>query len=153
ARVEKRGHEKVVHLACGQEQREIVVDALLVGAGRVPNVEGLDLDAAGVRYERNEGVWVNDRLQTTNPNIYAAGDVCSRFKFTHAADAMARLVLQNALFRGRAQASVLTIPWCTYTDPEVAHVGLYAHEAQERGIPFRTFRQELADVDRAVLDG
>jgi pyruvate/2-oxoglutarate dehydrogenase complex dihydrolipoamide dehydrogenase (E3) component len=153
SRVEKRGHEKVVHVACGEGQREIVVDALLVGAGRVPNVEGLDLDVAGVRYERKEGVWVNDRLQTTNPSIFAAGDICSRFKFTHAADALARIVIQNALFKGRARASALTIPWCTYTDPEVAHVGLYEHEARERGIAFRTFTQELHDVDRAVLDG
>src|SRR6516164_5194650 len=81
SRVEKRGHEKVVHVACGAGQREIVVDAILVGAGRVPNVDGLDLDAAGVRYERKEGVWVNDRLRT-NPSIFAAGDICSRFKFT-----------------------------------------------------------------------
>jgi pyruvate/2-oxoglutarate dehydrogenase complex dihydrolipoamide dehydrogenase (E3) component len=153
SRVEKRGHEKVIHVACGEKQRELVVDALLVGAGRVPNVEGLDLDAAGVRYERKEGVWVNDRLQTTNPSIFAAGDICSRFKFTHAADAMARIVIQNALFKGRARASALIIPWCTYTDPEVAHVGLYEHEARERGIAFRTFTQELHDVDRAVLDG
>jgi pyruvate/2-oxoglutarate dehydrogenase complex dihydrolipoamide dehydrogenase (E3) component len=153
SRVEKRGHEKVVHVACGEGQREIVVDALLVGAGRLPNVEGLDLDAAGVRYERKEGVWVNDRMQTTNSSIFAAGDICSRFKFTHAADAMARIVIQNALFRGRARASALIIPWCTYTDPEVAHVGLYEHEARERGIAFRTFTQELHDVDRAVLDG
>ncbi|MBV8348516.1 MAG: mercuric reductase [Mycolicibacterium sp.] len=153
SRVEKRGHEKVVHVACGEGQREIDVDALLVGAGRVPNVEGLDLDAAGVRYERKEGVWVNDRLQTTNPSIFAAGDICSRFKFTHAADAMARIVIQNALFKGRARASALTIPWCTYTEPEVAHVGLYEHEARERGFALRTFTQELHDVDRAVLDG
>jgi pyruvate/2-oxoglutarate dehydrogenase complex dihydrolipoamide dehydrogenase (E3) component len=153
SRVEKRGHAKVVHLACGEGQREIVVDALLVGAGRVPNVEGLNLDTAGVRHDRKEGVWVDDRLQTTNPNIFAAGDACSRFKFTHAADAMARIVIQNALFKGRARASALTIPWCTYTEPEVAHVGLYEHEARERGIAFRTFTQELHDVDRAVLDG
>ena len=153
SRVEKRDHEKVVHVACGESQREIVVDVLLLGAGRVPNVEGLDLDAAGVRYENKEGVWVNDRLQTTNPSIFAAGDICSRFKFTHAADAMARIVIQNALFKGRARASALTIPWCTYTDPEVAHVGLYEHEARERGIAIRTFTQELHDVDRAVLDG
>src|SRR5215471_16256648 len=153
SRVEKRGHEKVVHVVCGEGQREIVVDAILVGAGRVPNVEGLDLDAAGVRYERKEGVWVNDRLRTTNSSIFAAGDICSRFKFTHAADAMARIVLQNALFKGRARVSALTIPWCTYTDPEIAHVGLYEHEARERGIAFRTFTQELHEVDRAVLDG
>jgi len=153
SQVEKRGHEQVVHVVCAEGQREIVVDALLVGAGRVPNVEGVGLDAANVRYDRKEGVWVNDRLQTTNPSIFAAGDICSRFKFTHAADAMARIVIQNALFKGRARASALTIPWCTYTDPEVAHVGLYEHKAQERGIAFRAFTQELHDVDRAVLDG
>jgi pyruvate/2-oxoglutarate dehydrogenase complex dihydrolipoamide dehydrogenase (E3) component len=152
-RVDKRGDDKVIHLACGDRQREIAVDALLVGAGRVPNMEGLNLDAVGVRHDSKEGVWVNDRLRTSNRNIYAAGDICSRFKFTHAADAMARIVIQNALFKGRARASALTVPWCTYTDPEVAHVGLYEHEARERGIAFRTFTQELTDVDRAVLDG
>jgi len=151
-RVEKRDHEKVVHLAGGPGQ-QVVVDEILIGAGRVPNVEGLNLDAVGVRHDTKEGVWVDDRLRTTNRIIFAAGDICSRFKFTHAADAMARIVLQNALFRGRARASALTIPWCTYTDPEVAHVGLYDHEAKERGIAFRTFTQELHEVDRAVLDG
>jgi pyruvate/2-oxoglutarate dehydrogenase complex dihydrolipoamide dehydrogenase (E3) component len=159
-RVEKRGHEKVVHftpsaLGAGllTPLTQVVVDEILIGAGRVPNVDGLNLEAAGVRHDKRDGVAVNDRLQTTNPNIYAAGDVCSRFKFTHAADAMARIVLQNALFKGRARASALTIPWCTYTDPEIAHVGLYENEARERGLAFRTFTQELAAVDRAVLDG
>jgi pyruvate/2-oxoglutarate dehydrogenase complex dihydrolipoamide dehydrogenase (E3) component len=152
-RVEKRGQEKAVHLAGSQGQQQVVVDEILIGAGRVPNVDGLNLDAVGVRHDKRDGVAVNDRLQTTNRNIYAAGDVCSRFKFTHAADAMARIVLQNALFKGRARASALTIPWCTYTDPEIAHVGLYENEARERGIAFRTFTQELHDVDRAVLDG
>jgi len=152
-RVEKRGREKVVHLTGGQGPQQVVVDEILIGAGRVPNVDGLNLDSAGVRHDLRDGVAVNDRLQTTNPNIYAAGDICSRFKFTHAADAMARVVLQNALFKGRARASALIIPWCTYTDPEIAHVGLYEHEARERGIAFRTFTQELAEVDRAILDG
>jgi pyruvate/2-oxoglutarate dehydrogenase complex dihydrolipoamide dehydrogenase (E3) component len=152
-RVEKRGHEKVVHLTGGGGPQQVVVDEILIGAGRVPNVEGLNLDAVGVRHDKRDGIAVNDRLQTTNPNIYAAGDICSRFKFTHAADAMARIVLQNALFGGRAKASALTIPWCTYTDPEIAHVGLYEHEARDQGIAFRTFTQELHDVDRAVLDG
>jgi pyruvate/2-oxoglutarate dehydrogenase complex dihydrolipoamide dehydrogenase (E3) component len=92
-------------------------------------------------------------LQTTNPRIYAAGDVCIPFKFTHVADAMARIVLRNALFRGRAKVSALTIPWCTYTDPEIAHVGLYEAEATARGIAVETFTQDLAEVDRAVLDG
>jgi pyruvate/2-oxoglutarate dehydrogenase complex dihydrolipoamide dehydrogenase (E3) component len=98
-------------------------------------------------------VEVNDRLQTTNSHIYAAGDVCSRFKFTHAADAMARIVIQNAFFFGRAKASTLTIPWCTYTDPEIAHVGLSEAQALKRGIPIQTFIQNLQGVDRAILDG
>lgn len=134
------------------EHYDIVVDEILVGVGRVPNLEGLGLEAAGVTYEKT-GVTVDERLQTTNLRIYAAGDICSPYKFTHAADAMARLVIQNALFFGRAKASALTIPWCTYTDPEVAHVGLSAPQAQEQGMPVQTFVQPLAEVDRAVLDG
>ncbi len=132
---------------------EIVVDEILVAVGRQPNVEGLNLESAGVDYDDHKGVHVNDRLQTSNARIYAAGDVCSRYQFTHAADALARLVIQNALFLGRARASALTIPWCTYTDPEVAHVGLSEREAREQHLPVRSFVQELASVDRAVLDG
>jgi pyruvate/2-oxoglutarate dehydrogenase complex dihydrolipoamide dehydrogenase (E3) component len=138
-----------VHLTQGEA---LTVDAILVGVGRAPNVEGLDLEAAGVSYD-NHGVQVDDRLRTTNRRIFAAGDICSRFKFTHAADAMARIVIQNALFLGRARASALTIPWCTYTEPEIAHVGLYEREAAERGIAVQTFVQKLEDVDRAILDG
>jgi pyruvate/2-oxoglutarate dehydrogenase complex dihydrolipoamide dehydrogenase (E3) component len=152
-RVEKQGHGKIVHLACDQQHRQVAVDEILVGAGRVPNVEGLNLDSVGVGYDKRDGIHVNDRLQTANSRIYAAGDICSRFKFTHAADAMARIVIQNALFKGRAKASALTIPWCTYTDPEIAHVGLYEREAKEQGIPVRVFTQELGEVDRAILDG
>src|SRR5262249_50753152 len=85
--------------------------------------------------------------------IYAAGDVASRFKFTHTADALARIVLTNALFIGRRKASALTVPWCTYTSPEVAHVGLYEHEARERGLATSTISVPLHDVDRAILDG
>lgn len=136
----------------GGVRRELRVDAVLVGAGRAPNVEGLGLEAAGVEFGR-EGVVVSDHLRTSNPRIFAAGDVCSRFKFTHAADALARIAIQNALFLGRASASSLTIPWCTYTDPEIAHVGLYEAEANDRGIEVTTFVQELSRVDRAFLDG
>jgi len=131
---------------------DIPVDEILVGVGRRPNVEGLGLDTVGVAVEKT-GVKVNDRLQTTNPRIYAAGDICSPHKFTHAADFQARIVIQNALFFGRAKASALTIPWCTYTDPEIAHVGLYERDGAARGIQIRTFVQELNDVDRAILDG
>ena len=100
-----------------------------------------------------KGVQVNDRMQTTNPRIYAAGDICSPYQFTHAADFMARIVIQNALFKGRAKSSSLTIPWCTYTSPEIAHVGLYEQQAKEQGIQVDTFIQELGEVDRAILDG
>jgi hypothetical protein len=128
------------------------VDEILVAVGRAPNVEGLGLEAAGVAFDR-DGVKVDDRLRTANPRIFAAGDICSPYKFTHAADAMARVVLQNALFMGRKKASTLVIPWSTYTDPEIAHVGLYEQEARERGHSVKTFTVSLADIDRAVLDG
>jgi pyruvate/2-oxoglutarate dehydrogenase complex dihydrolipoamide dehydrogenase (E3) component len=117
-------------------------DRLLIATGRTPNVEALDLAAAGVAFDA-AGVIVDDHLQTGNRRIFAAGDVCSTFKFTHAADALARIVIQNALFFGRRRASALVIPWCTYTDPEVAHVGAYGGE---------TITIPLADVDRAVVD-
>jgi pyruvate/2-oxoglutarate dehydrogenase complex dihydrolipoamide dehydrogenase (E3) component len=128
-----------------------VGDRMLVAAGRAPNVENLGLDAAGVAVS-NQGVIVNDRLQTSNRRIYAAGDVCSRFKFTHAADAMARIVIQNALFYGRRRVSALVIPWCTYTDPEIAHVGAYEAEAREQGHRVETITIPLSDVDRAIVD-
>jgi pyruvate/2-oxoglutarate dehydrogenase complex dihydrolipoamide dehydrogenase (E3) component len=128
------------------------IDKLLVAVGRKPNVDGLNLEAVGVEYNK-QGIKVNDRLQTTNPRIYAAGDVCSPYQFTHAADFMARIVIQNALFLGRAKASRLTIPWCTYTSPEIAHVGLYSNEAERKGIAIDTFVQPLDQVDRAILEG
>ncbi len=129
-----------------------VVDKLLVAVGRSPNVEGLGLETAGVAYSQ-KGVQVNDKLHTTQPDIYAAGDICSPYQFTHAADFMARIVIRNALFFGRAKASALTIPWCTYTEPEIAHVGLYTKQAAEQGVELDTFTRKLADVDRAVLEG
>jgi pyruvate/2-oxoglutarate dehydrogenase complex dihydrolipoamide dehydrogenase (E3) component len=111
------------------------------------------LEAAKVEYDRAAGIHVNDYLQTTNARIYAAGDVCLARKFTHMADATARIVLHNALLRGRRRLSVLTVPWCTYTDPEIAHVGLYVREAREQAIPVKTFTILMHDVDRAVTDG
>jgi pyruvate/2-oxoglutarate dehydrogenase complex dihydrolipoamide dehydrogenase (E3) component len=151
--VRRQNGDRVLQIESRGQKSEVRADAILVGVGRTPNVGGLDLDAAGVTYDAKQGVHVNDRLQTSNPKIYAAGDVCSRYKFTHLSDAHARIVIQNALFFGRAKASALVLPWCTYTDPEVAHVGLYEQEAQEQGIAIDTIRQDLAHVDRAVLDG
>ena len=126
-------------------------DCLLIAAGRAPNVDALDLPAAGVAFT-SQGVVVDDRLRTSNRRVFASGDVCSRFKFTHAADAAARIVIQNALFFGRARASALVIPWCTYTDPEVAHVGAYEEDATRAGHRVTTITIPLTDVDRAVID-
>ncbi len=151
--VEATGADKTIHLECDAQSHQVAVDAILVAVGRAPNVQGLNLVAAGVEFDPAKGVAVNDFLQTTNPRIYAAGDVCSAFKFTHAADAMARIVIQNALFFGRARVGALNIPWCTYTDPEVAHVGLYPHEADQRGLRSEALTVEFSTVDRAILDG
>ena len=152
-RVEKKDGSKVIHIDCGGKEDEIVVDEILAGAGRAPNVEGLNLEAVGVKYDKREGVEANEYLQTTNPKIYAAGDICLKYKFTHTADATARMVIQNALFLGRKKQSALTIPWCTYTDPEIAHVGMYERDAQEKGIAVDTFLKPLNEVDRAIADG
>ncbi|HVY68695.1 MAG TPA: mercuric reductase [Verrucomicrobiae bacterium] len=130
----------------------VITDQVLVATGRVPNVEGMGLDVAGVQVGAR-GVIVNDRLQTTSSRVFACGDVCGQHQFTHAADFMARLVIQNALFHGRKRTSDLLVPWATYTSPELAHVGLSEHEAKERGISVDVFTQEFAQLDRAILDG
>ncbi|MBI5190636.1 MAG: mercuric reductase [Nitrospirae bacterium] len=152
-RVETRGGEKLLHMFRGEEERVIAADQVLVSVGRVPNVDGLGLDAAGVRYDPRSGVFADDHLRTTNTDVFAAGDVCGRYKFTHMADAAARIVIQNALFKGRKKLSDVTVPWCTFTDPEVAHVGLYEDEARRQGIEVETFVRRYSDVDRAVLEG
>jgi pyruvate/2-oxoglutarate dehydrogenase complex dihydrolipoamide dehydrogenase (E3) component len=151
--VSREGSDRVLHLELGEQRSELRVDEILVGVGRTPNVERLNLETVGVKYDSRQGVLVNDRLQTSNHRIYAVGDICSQFKFTHMSDAMARIALQNALFFGRARVSALTVPWCIYTDPEVAHVGMYESDARDQGIDVQTIRLELADLDRAILDG
>ncbi len=153
ARVSKDGTGKVVHLEQEGKTREIRVDEILVGIGRAPNVDGLNLESAGVVYDPRRGVEVDDRLRTSNPHIYAAGDICFPYKFTHTADALARILIANALFLGRQKSSALVVPWCTYTDPEVAHVGMYEVDAKAKGIAVETLTIPLADVDRALLDG
>ena len=155
--VARRDRDKLIRYTAGGASHELAVDDILVGVGRAPNVEGLGLEQAGVAYDQ-AGVTVDDHLRTSNPRIYAAGDVCSPFKFTHAADALAKILIQNALFPhpfglGRASTRALVIPWCTYTEPEIAHVGLYESDARAQGIAVETFTQTFDEVDRAVLDG
>lgn len=134
------------------ETLNVICDRVLIATGRKPNVENLGLEAAGIAYDTRRGIIVNDFLQTTNRRVYAAGDVCGRYQFTHAADAMARAAVRNALFYGRSRLSRLVIPWCTYTEPELAHVGLSRNEATQKGLAFEELVQPLSDVDRAVLE-
>jgi len=153
-RVTARADEIVLDVSAGpstREPRTLVGDALLVAAGRAPNVEGLDLASAGVEVSSG-GVAVDDRMRTSNPRVYASGDVCSRFQFTHAADAQSRLVLRNALFFGRRRASRLVMPWVTFTDPEVAHVGVTHAEVAASGGRLAAITVQLSEVDRAVVD-
>ena len=137
-------------------QWRIEVDEILLGAGRTPNIESLNLQQVGVAYDA-KGVCVNDYLQTTNPRIYAAGDVCMKWQFTHAADAAARIVIKNTLFSpfglGKSKLSSLVMPWVTYTDPEIAQVGLSIADAQTQGIQFDTIKIVMSSVDRAITDG
>jgi len=152
-RVSRDGALRRLHVEAPEGALTVDADALLVATGRVPNVDGLGLEAAGVAFDAVRGVAVDDRLRTTNRRVFAAGDVAMAWKFTHAADFAARIAIQNALFFGRRRLSSLTMPWCTYTDPEVAHVGLSTREAERSGIAITTFVRPLAEVDRARLDG
>jgi pyruvate/2-oxoglutarate dehydrogenase complex dihydrolipoamide dehydrogenase (E3) component len=151
-RVERVGSESVVHTERDGVHATHACDALLVAIGRAPNIEGLQLERAGVGFSA-AGVTVDDQLRTSNRSVYAVGDVCSALQFTHAADFQARMVIQNALFFGRAKASNLITPWATYTSPELAQVGHSAASAAKAGMPIQTFTVPLHDVDRARLEG
>ena len=139
---------EVLHIDGAAEP--LVVDEILVGVGRTPAIDGLGLEEAGVASDRRDGITVDDRLRSTNSNVYA---ISSRYDLTHVAKELARIAVQNALADGQESAAVLTIPWCTYTDPEIAHVGLTEADARARGIAVRTTTVELTHVGRAILDG
>jgi pyruvate/2-oxoglutarate dehydrogenase complex dihydrolipoamide dehydrogenase (E3) component len=135
-------------------ERTFFADALLIATGRTPNFRRLDLKSAGIDVNES-GVCVNDYLQTSQRHIYAAGDVIGPFLFTHMADAQARVVVRNTLvpfqfLRQKMDYSV--VPWCTYTDPEVAHVGLGEKEANQKNVDYDLFAVSLEDVDRAVVE-
>ena len=133
--------------------REIIVDEILVSAGRNPNVDSLNLEAAGVEYDR-KGIKVNEKLQTTNKRIYGCGDVIGGYQFTHVAGYEAVVVIQNALFLPTKKADYRVIPWATFTDPELARVGLTEKQARERyGDDIYILKQEMKGVDRAQAEG
>lgn len=155
-RVEKRDGDKILHSRSGDgETHENAFDEILVGAGRAPNVQGLGLETVAVSYDEKKGVLVDDHLRTSSRRIWAVGDCAMPWKFTHAAEAGARLAVQNALFSfgpfGKRRVSELVMPWCTYTQPELAHVGAYQNDRE--GSEIMTFKVPLSQVDRAVTDG
>lgn len=139
----------------GEGQTQILkADALLIAAGRTPNTETLNLDAAGVQHDRN-GITVNAYLQTSQKHIYACGDIAGPYQFTHTADAQARVVIRNILMPVqfmRQKVDLSVVPWSTYTSPEVAHVGLSKSDAEQKGIPYDLYTQELSKVDRAIVE-
>jgi pyruvate/2-oxoglutarate dehydrogenase complex dihydrolipoamide dehydrogenase (E3) component len=151
--VRLEGGRKHVTMVTNGNESTTVVDEILTGIGRLPAVQGMDLEKAGVAYDAKAGIRVDDFLRTRNPRIFAAGDVCLEHAFTNTAEASARIVVRNALFGGRQRLSALTVPWCTYTDPQVAHVGLYVRQARARGIPVKTYTVPMHDVVRAITDG
>jgi pyruvate/2-oxoglutarate dehydrogenase complex dihydrolipoamide dehydrogenase (E3) component len=130
----------------------VEAEELLVAAGRRRNVEGLGLERAGVRFDPREGVLVDAQLRSSHRDVYAAGDVCSRFQFTHSADAQARIVVRNALFLGRSRVDRLVVPWCTYTTPEVARVGASRRELDAAERPYDALRVEFGELDRGRTD-
>lgn len=150
-RAEKRGSEKLLYL--DTTTNPLVADEILVAIGRLPTIDGLNLENAGVQSDRQKGISTNDYLQTSNPNIYAAGDVTSVYKFTHISKELSKIAVTNALYGNQQKSSSLIIPWCTYTDPEIAHIGVSEEEAKKQGIAIETTMIEMAEVDRAILDG
>jgi pyruvate/2-oxoglutarate dehydrogenase complex dihydrolipoamide dehydrogenase (E3) component len=145
--------EVQVDLVSDDYRSTVSADAILTGMGRTPDVQGLDLDAAGVDYDHELGIRVDDFLCTSNPRVYAAGDACLVHRYAHTAVASARIAVDNALRGIGTRLDSLVVPWCTYTEPEIAHVGLYVRDANRLGIPIKTYTIPLHQVVRAVTDG
>jgi pyruvate/2-oxoglutarate dehydrogenase complex dihydrolipoamide dehydrogenase (E3) component len=144
---------KILETVNNAVEADIETDLVLLSIGRVPNVEGIGLEKAGVVFDGKRGIATDDLFQTANPHIYAAGDVCMELKFTNAAQASARMAVRNALIDGQERHSNLLIPWCTYCDPEIAHIGMHVRDARAQSIPVKSFTILMHDVDRAITDG
>lgn len=147
--------DRVIRITFEQngEEQVVEVDRLMVATGRKPNVEGIGLEEAGVKYSTRSGVEVDDYLQTSNPDIYAVGDCCTRYQFTHVSDKMAKIAHENALLGVKKKFSDCVIPWVTYTHPEVAHVGLYERDCDAQGIAYDKWVAPHKHNDRAICDG
>lgn len=142
---------KVLSWSAGENTGEVVVEEILLATGRVPNVEGLGLDAAGVRYSER-GIEVDATMRTSVPHIFAVGDVTGIYPFTHAADYQARIAMHNAFASGTPlRADYRVVPWTTFTDPELARVGLTENEAIAGGYAVVSATVPFADISRAIV--
>jgi len=151
-RFARKGDVTVATVENASGEHELEAEALLVATGRRPNVENIGLEEAGVAFGRR-GVTVDATLTTSQPHIFACGDVAGPYQFTHSADYQARIVVRNILIPWfKAKADYTWVPWVTYTDPEVAHCGLTEEVATERGVPFDVYRYDWDDLDRAITD-
>lgn len=147
------GSTKVLETTNNDVRNHLETDEIILSIGRVPNTQDLGLDHAEITFDAQRGITVDEFLCTTNPDVYAAGDVCMDLKFTNAAQASALLAAQNGLLGAEKRHDALIIPWCTFCEPEIAHVGLYVEEAHRRSIPIRAYTVLMHDVDRAITDG
>lgn len=150
--IEERNSGKKINIEFNGNKESIEVDEILVAAGRSPNIEGLNLEKMGIDFTRN-GIAVDKNLRTNKKNIYACGDIATPFQFTHIADATARIVIQNSLFFGNKKWASLIVPWATYTQPEVAHVGKTQTDLEKLNILYDEYKVHMNDVDRALLEG
>jgi pyruvate/2-oxoglutarate dehydrogenase complex dihydrolipoamide dehydrogenase (E3) component len=150
-RVGRRDGHKVVSITQDGHMQEILVQEVMAALGRFANVQALGLEAVGVEYSP-KGVVVDDTLRTTAPHIWACGDVTGKYQFTHVAEYQARLVVRNALLPLKAKADYRVVPWATFTDPELARVGLTEVQAQQQGLDYKVFRVDFVDIDRAITD-
>ncbi len=130
----------------------VEADAMLLATGRAANVDGLNLEAAGVEYSR-KGVSVDDRCRTSQRHIFAVGDVTGRYQFTHMSNHMAKIAVTNALLKMPSTIDAKHVPWVTYTDPELAHVGATARALDEDGTSYDTYRFPYSKLDRAITEG
>jgi len=149
----REGQTKWLDLVSDGARYSISVDEILLSAGRAPNVEALGLPSAGIAFEALSGIEIDACLRTTNADVYAAGDVCKGHHFTHVATACAQLAVHNAFGARLEHRSHLMGPWCTYCDPEIAHIGMHMHEARRQSMPVTCYTVMMQDVDRAITDG
>ncbi len=139
-------------ICIGDENKKFYADKMLIAVGRKPNTEGLDLEAAGVEYDKNR-ILVNKNLKTTAPNIWAAGDCNGINQFSHIAEIEAKIAVRNSLFPFSSKVDYQGIPWTTFTDPEFSHFGLTEDQCKNMGLKYNVYRQSFSGDERAIVEG